>query len=315
MASDSSWDVGQQAAEILAPGVERDRTRTGHRGHRGFAHRRRWARAARNPGLMLKAAATLTGGLSAIPSTVLTDWISAPKQAKDSKQGDRRFSDPAWTENPYFHAVLLAYLSGCDFARTLVSESGLDHKRATKAQARARADAGRGGTEQLSAHESDGAQARVRHRRREPAQGGAQLHLRSDPEPGHAAAGRYEPFELGRNMAVTPSKVVFRNELMELLQYEPQTDKVHEVPAAVQPAVDQQVLHHGPGAPAQLHRMGGPARPDSVRDQLSQPDRRDGPHHDGRLPDLRTAAGTRRHHRRSPARRRSTWSACASVAR
>ena len=89
--------------------------------------------ATRDPGLMMKAASTLTG-LSAIPTTVLTDWINAPKQAKDSKHGDRRFSDPAWTENPYFHAVLLAYQSGCDFARTLVSESGLDHKRAMKAK-------------------------------------------------------------------------------------------------------------------------------------------------------------------------------------
>ena len=40
--------------------------------------------------------------------------------------------------------------------------------------------------------------------------------------------------------------------------------------AAVQPAVDQQVLHHGPRAAAELHRMGRPARPDGVRDQLPQ---------------------------------------------
>ena len=37
-------------------------------------------------------------------------------------------------------------------------------------------------------------------------------------------------FEVGRNLAVTPAKVVFRNHLMELLQYEPQTEQVHATP-------------------------------------------------------------------------------------
>ncbi len=38
------------------------------------------------------------------------------------------------------------------------------------------------------------------------------------------------PFTVGENTACTPGKVVYRNELFELLQYEPQTEQVHEIP-------------------------------------------------------------------------------------
>ena len=43
------------------------------------------------------------------------------------------------------------------------------------------------------------------------------------------------PFEVGRNLACTPAKVVYRNELIEVLQYLPQTDQVHAVPMLCSP--------------------------------------------------------------------------------
>lgn len=42
-------------------------------------------------------------------------------------------------------------------------------------------------------------------------------------------------FEVGRNLAITPGAVVYKNALFQLIQYEPATPDVHAVPLLVVP--------------------------------------------------------------------------------
>lgn len=60
-------------------------------------------------------------------------------------------------------------------------------------------------------------------------------HLLADMRRGQLSHTDADAFEVGRNIATTPGKVVFETELYQLIQYSPTTDEVLEVPLVIFP--------------------------------------------------------------------------------
>ncbi len=148
---------------------------------------------------------------------------------------DARFRDPTWSDNIVFHGLLQVYLLTTRLVQELVEAAGQGPPEGPKAEFAASilADALAPTNFLLTnpralkrAFETGGTSV-VRG-------AGSFLHdmLHNDGWPRQVDR---EPFVLGRNTAATPGKVVFRNELIEVLQYTPTTEEVFERPLVVIP--------------------------------------------------------------------------------
>ncbi|QQR70075.1 MAG: class I poly(R)-hydroxyalkanoic acid synthase [Alphaproteobacteria bacterium] len=152
--------------------------------------------------------------------------------------GDRRFQDPAWTENAVFSFIKQSYLLTARSMQSMVEKvEGLDEKteRRLDFYVRQFVDA-------LSPSNFLGTNPQVL--RETLSSGGENLikglsNLLEDLERGEGdlriAMTDDSAFKLGENLAITPGKVVFRNHLMELIHYEPITPKVHAAPLLIVP--------------------------------------------------------------------------------
>ena len=148
--------------------------------------------------------------------------------------GDRRFADPAWQENWMLRELLQAYLAVGQTVDGLIDDAAVDWR--TERQAR------------LAAANVLDALAPTNFPWSNPAvlreivnTGGANLAKGLRRLAGDLSAPRLPAtvdtsrFEVGENLAVTPGSVVLRNEVLELLHYQPQTEQVRETPVLVVP--------------------------------------------------------------------------------
>ena len=158
-------------------------------------------------------------------------------------KGDRRFSDPAWSDEPVYDYLKQAYLLAAHQLQEFVAAAPVDDT------TRAQVDfASRQMMNALAPTNFPHTNPQVARRTIES--GGLSLmtglsNLLEDVGKGQGLVSRRAPndFELGVNVAATPGAVVFRNDLMELIQYAPTTDKVYRRPLLfVPPLVNKYYL-------------------------------------------------------------------------
>ncbi|WP_310534658.1 class I poly(R)-hydroxyalkanoic acid synthase [Novosphingobium sp.] len=147
---------------------------------------------------------------------------------------DRRFKDPRWREQPVFALIHQAYLLFSEQLTQLADKAeGLEPDR--KEQLRF---ATRTLTEALSPANFPLTNPVVLERTLETK--GENLvqgmeHLLTDLKKGQLTHTDPDAFELGRNIAMTPGKVVFETPMFQLIQYSPTTESVLEVPLVIFP--------------------------------------------------------------------------------
>jgi len=161
-----------------------------------------------------------------------------PAPVIDAASGDRRFRDDAWKENEVFDFIKQSYLLSARFVQDVVRHvDGLDPKTAQKVDFYSRqfVDAMSPSNFLLTNPEV---------LRKTAETGGENLlkglnNLLSDLERGKGKLSikmtDMEAFKVGENIGVSPGKVVYQNDLMQLIQYEPATEKVLKRPLLIGP--------------------------------------------------------------------------------
>ena len=150
------------------------------------------------------------------------------------EQKDRRFASPEWRDNPIFDTVRQSYLAISDKLLGTVEEiEGLDDA----ARDRLRF-ATKGFVEAMSPANFMATNPDVMKRTVETK--GENLlaglkNMLSDITRGQVTQSPEGAFELGRNLAITPGKVIYETKLFQLIQYAPATEEVLETPLVIFP--------------------------------------------------------------------------------
>ena len=197
------------------------------------------ARMLADPARLMQAQMQLWQDYMALVNSAARRFMGEPAEptvnvAKD----DKRFRDPAWQEGAIFDFIKQSYLLSARWIQSVVKNvEGLDDKTAQKVDFYTRQFVDAVAPSNFVLTNPQVLRATFE-------SGGENLvkgleNLLSDLErgKGQLLVKMTDPdaFKIGENIALAPGKVVYQNELMQLLQYSPTTEQVHKRPLVILP--------------------------------------------------------------------------------
>ena len=193
----------------------------------------------RNPADMVAAQMELASDYWQLAASVGQRMIGlSPEPVAVAERGDRRFKHEAWQENIVFDFIKQSYLLTAGWLEDQLSDTdGLNEKDAARLQFFTRQFVDALSPTNFALTNPEVLEATVETRGQNLI--GGLRNLLADLEQGNGSLRisqtDFEAFEVGRNVATAPGKVVFQNDLIQLLQFEPTTDKTYQRPLLIIP--------------------------------------------------------------------------------
>ncbi|MFT4174342.1 MAG: class I poly(R)-hydroxyalkanoic acid synthase [Rhodocyclaceae bacterium] len=158
----------------------------------------------------------------------------APEPLVKAAPGDRRFSSPEWAASPFYDYMRQAYLLNARFFAEVADAIPIADKAARhRLQFLTRQYIDALSPANFAATNPEFVQ-RALDTQGESITTGL-LNLIADVERGRISMSDESAFEVGRNLATTAGSVVFQNQVMQLIQYAPLTERVAQVPLLIVP--------------------------------------------------------------------------------
>lgn len=181
----------------------------------------------------------LSNELSQVGKNFLEKLLGMPTtDVIDTNDKDRRFKDPLWTESPVFDTIRQGYLVISRWILRLAEEAdGLEPHQYNLARFYAKQVTDALSPSNFLLTNPEAIRTTIENNGTNLLSGLRNLKNDLNREGGilNVTQSDTTAFSVGGNIAVTPGKVIYQNDIIQLIQYSPMTEEVHEVPLLIIP--------------------------------------------------------------------------------